>query len=78
LHQQLDGVEVREHLGERGREPVVVHDGACTAVTEEVAQLVGHVPVVDVERGHACLERTQHAGQVLDTVQEVESEMVLA
>jgi hypothetical protein len=55
-----------------------VHDdGAGLGVVEQVEQFLGHVAVVDVERGDPGLERSEHRLEVLVAVVEVDREVVL-
>ncbi len=70
--QQLDRPHLVEHRRQRLREAAVVDDGAGAGVAEHVGELVGHVPVVDVERCRRRLVRAEHALEVLVAVEQVE------
>ena len=69
--------ELVAHLGESGGEGAVHDDRRGACVGQEVAQLCGDVPVVDVERGDARLERAEHRLEVLVAVVQVDPEVVL-
>ena len=49
-----------------------------SAVVQEVAELLGHIAVVHVERGDAGSVRAEHPLDVLVAVVQVEGEVVLA
>ncbi len=70
--------EVGEHLGERRRELGVHDDRGGPRIVEQVAQLLGDVAVVDVERRDTGLERAEHRLEVLVAVVQVDREVVLA
>ncbi len=53
-------------------------DGAGLAVVQQVAQLLGHVAVVDVEGRHPGLQRPEHRLEVLVAVVQVDRQVVLA
>jgi hypothetical protein len=63
---------------ERRRERRVVDDHRRLTVVQQLQELVGHVPVVDVERDEPGLVGAEHALEVLGTVPEVEGDVVLA
>src|SRR5690606_41006844 len=73
----VDGDEVLQlgrlavHGGHPRLELGVVHQHPDVGVPVEVEQLVLHVPVVDVDRDGAELERGQQPGDVLDAVAQV-------
>ncbi len=76
-----DHPEIRklvQHLCQRRRERRMDHHGARLRVGQQVQQLLGHVAVVDVERGDAGLERTEHRLEVFVAVVEVDRQVVLA
>ena len=52
--------QVRADLLDDRSERPLEHQRLGPGVLEDVAQLVGHVPVVDVDRRHPGLERTDH------------------
>ena len=66
-----------QHLGERRCEDGVHDHGPCAGVLEQVAQLLGDVAVVHVERCATRLPRAQHRLEVLGTVVQVERHVVL-
>ncbi len=70
--------QLGEHLGERRRELRVHDDRRRPGVVEQVAQLLGDVAVVDVERGDAGLQAAEHRLEVLVAVVQVDGEVVLA
>ncbi len=75
-----DHAELRqlvEHLGERRRERRVDDDSAGLRVVEQVQQFFGDVAVVDVERCHPGLQRTEHRLEVFVAVVEVDREVIL-
>ena len=70
--------QLGQHLGQRRREPAVHDDGRGAGVVEQVAQLLGDVAVVDVERRDPGLERSRASLEVLVAVVEVDGQVVLA
>src|SRR5699024_7453335 len=65
------------NFGNLRSEPCVVNENTRTGVFEKVAKLLRHIPIVDVEWCGASPVRTDHAFQVLVTVGEVESDVIL-
>ncbi len=75
-HPQLR--QLGEHLVDAGRERRVVEQRGGAGIREQVVQLVLHVAVVDVERGHPRPPRAEHPLDVLGAVVGVEAQQVLA
>ncbi len=77
-------LEEQGHLGQVGKdgregvgEGAMEDDGGGGAVSEDVAELVGHVPVVDVDGGAPGLGSAEHALEVLVAVVKVERHLVV-
>ena len=66
-----------EYCPERRSEALVDDDRSSPSIVEEVAQLVGNVPVVHVEGRTARLPRPEHPLEILVAVVEVERNMVV-
>ncbi len=78
LQDHLHAWKIGEDLGEHRCELRLDDDRPRLGVVEQVAKLVGDVAVVDVERGDAGLPAADHHLEVLDAVEQIDGEVVLA
>ena len=68
--------EVGADRSEQRAERPLVDDHHGVRVVEDVARLVGHVAVVDVDRDGACLVRAEHGLDPFGAVQGVDRDLV--
>ena len=65
-----------EHGRDESAELGFVHERDQIGVVEQVAQLVGDVPVVDVDRNRAGLEAADHRLDPLGAVERVDADVL--
>ena len=70
-------VQRGQHLGQCRRQRGMEDHGPGLGVVEQVLQLLAHVAVVDVERGHAGPVGAQHPFEILVAVVQRQGDVVL-
>ena len=78
LEEERHRRQVGQDALQRWCETRVIDDGACARVLEEIAELVLHVPIVDVHCHGTRLRSADHALEILVAVVHVERDVVLA